>query len=110
MNQNSRICRWMAENYNWRYILAEKNISVKESGSLVILKKDVGIAISKSRAMYEELEHDRKAVAGYLKSEPLQTFCFKALGNNLTAAEIIGDMPDLVISRWIEDYSAAKKR
>ena len=75
--------------YQWRY--AE-------------LKKDIAIAISKARAMYEELEHDRKALAGYLKVEPLQTFCFKAIGNNMTAAEIISGMPDSAIGRLIEDY------
>ena len=75
--------------YQWRY--AE-------------LKKDISIAIAKARAMYEELEHDRKALAGYLKEEPLQIFCFKAIGNNLTAAEIINGMPDSAIGRLIEDY------
>ena len=75
--------------YQWRY--AE-------------LKKAVGIAISKARAMYEELEHDRKAIASYLKDEQLQTFCFKALGNNLTAAEILADMSESMIGRLIEDY------
>ncbi|MBR1710480.1 MAG: hypothetical protein IJ719_16910 [Clostridia bacterium] len=75
--------------YQWRY--AE-------------LKRAVGIAISKARAMYEELERDRKAIAGYLKNEPLQTFCFKALGNNLTATEILSGMPELMIGRLIEDY------
>lgn len=77
--------------YQWRY--AE-------------LKRDIGIAISKARAMYEELEHDRKAVAACLKEEPLQKFCFKALGNNLTAAEIIKDMPDSTIGRLINDYGS----
>lgn len=45
-----------------------------------------------------------KAIAGYLKEEPLQTFCFKALGNNKTADEIIGEMKDSTIARLIPDY------
>lgn len=76
--------------YQWRY--AE-------------LKKNIRIAISKARTMYEEMEHDRKAVAGYLKSEPLQKFCFKALGNNRTVSEILKDIPDSAIIKLIEDYS-----
>ena len=69
------------------------------------LKRNIRIAISKARAMYEELEHDRKAVAGYLKDEPLQKFCFMALGNNRTVTEILKDMPDNTIAKWIKDYS-----
>ncbi len=68
------------------------------------LKRDIRIAISKARAMYEELEHDRKAVAGYLKEEPLQKFCFKALGNSRTATEILKDISDSTIVRLIGDY------
>ena len=77
--------------YQWRY--AE-------------LKKDVGIAISKARAMYEELEHDRKAIADFLKDEPLRTFCFKSLENNLSAAEILSGMSESMIGRLIDDYNS----
>lgn len=79
--------------YQWRY--AE-------------LKRDVGIAISKARAMYEELEHDRKAVVEYLREEPLQTFCFKALGNHKTAEKIISEMSDGSVGKWIQDYNHEK--
>ena len=75
--------------YQWRY--AE-------------LKKDVGIVISKARAMYEELEHDRKAVAEQLKDEPFQTFCFKALGNHKSAEDIIAELPNGSVGKWIQDY------
>lgn len=68
------------------------------------LKRDIGIAIARARAMYEELEHDRKAIADYLKQEPLQAFCFKGLGNNLTATQIMESMLDSMIGRLIEDY------
>lgn len=68
------------------------------------LKKRLRIAISKARAMYEELEHDRKAAAEYLKQEPLQLFCFKALGNHMTAEEILQALPDKAADRWIEEY------
>lgn len=81
--------------YQWRY--AE-------------LKKDVGIAIAKARAMYEELEHDRKAIAEYLKEEPLQMFCFKALGNHRTAGDILSEFPDGTVGKWIQDYDMIEKR
>ena len=68
------------------------------------MKKDVGIIISKARAMYEELEHDRKAVAEQLKDEPFQTFCFKALGNHKSAEDIIAELPDGSVGKWIQDY------
>ena len=77
--------------YQWRY--AE-------------LKKRIAVAVAKARAMYEEFEHDRRAVAEYLKTEPLQTFCFKALGNNKTAVEIISELQESVIMKLVEDYSA----
>ena len=73
------------------------------------LKKDIKIAICKARAMYEELEHDRKAVAVYLKGEPLQKFCFKALGNNRTITDILNDVPDSTIAKLIRDYPALHK-
>lgn len=78
--------------YQWRY--AE-------------LKKNVGVAISKARAVYEEMEHDRKAVAEYLKTEPLRVFCFKAVGNQKTAAELVSEVNASVIEKLIEDYPDA---
>ena len=68
------------------------------------LKRDIGIAIAKARAMYEEYEHDRKAIAEYLKQEPLQAFCYKSLGNNLTTVQIMESMADSMVSRLIEEY------
>ena len=76
--------------YQWRY--AE-------------LKKSISTAIAKARALYEELEHDRKAIADYLKNEPLKTFCFKSLGNNKTAVEIISELQESVIMKLVDDYS-----
>ena len=67
-------------------------------------KKDAGIAISKARAMYEELEHDRRAMAEQLKDEPFQTFCFKALGNHKAAQAIISELSDGSVGKWIKDY------
>ena len=68
------------------------------------LKKKIRIAISKARAMYEELEHDRKAVAGYLDNEPLQAFCFKALGNNRSSEDILAEAPGSRVFKLIPDY------
>ena len=68
------------------------------------LKKNAGIAISKARAMYEELEHDRRAIAEYLKNERYDHFCFKALGNHVTVEDIINGFPDSALAKWIEDY------
>lgn len=75
--------------YQWRY--AE-------------LKRAVSMAISKTRAMFEELGYDRKAIAAFLRDEPYQPFCFKAIGNNMSAAEILKSFPDHAVSRRIEDY------
>lgn len=75
--------------YQWRY--AE-------------LKRAAGIAISKARAMYEELEHDRRAIADYLKDEPYNYFCFKALGNDMTVEDILAGLPDSAIGKWIKEY------
>ena len=58
--------------------------------------------------MYEELEHDRKAMAEYLKGEPMQMFCFKALGNHRTAGDILSEFPDGTVGKWIQDYDREK--
>lgn len=68
------------------------------------LKRAVGIAISKARAMDEELEHDRKAIADYLGNEVYQSFCYKALGNHLTADKILQGFSDHAICKLIGDY------
>ena len=68
------------------------------------LKRDVRIAITKTRSMYEEFEHDRKCLAGYLRNEPLQKFCFKAIDNNKSADDIVAEMNDSTIERLIPDY------
>ena len=58
--------------------------------------------------MYEELEHDRKAMAEYLKGEPMQMFCSKALGNHRTAGDILSEFPDGTVGKWIQDYDREK--
>jgi len=68
------------------------------------LKQNIRMAVSRARAMYEELEHDRKAMAGRLKHESYQYFCFKALGNNMSAEEILDDLQDSSVGRWLSDY------
>ncbi len=68
------------------------------------LKKNVGIAISKARALFEELEHDRKAIADYLRNEPYQPFCYKALGNHMTAEKILSGFSDHAICKLINEY------
>lgn len=68
------------------------------------LKRAIRAAVSRARAMYEELGHDRKAMAGRLKEEQLQYFCFKALGNNMTVEELLSDLQDSAVARWLPDY------
>ena len=68
------------------------------------LKRDVRVAITKTRAMYEEYDRDRKCIASYLRDEPLQKFCFKAIDNNKSAKDIIDEMNDSTIEKLIPDY------
>ena len=67
-------------------------------------KRKVRTAIAKARGIYEEFNFDKKATAGILKNEPLSSFCFAALGNNLSAEDLIDKAKDPTILRFIEDY------
>ena len=70
------------------------------------LKRNIQIAVSKARAMYEELNNERKAIAEYLKNEPLRSFCFKGIGNYDSIDTILSEVKDGVIEKYIKDYAA----
>lgn len=74
-----------------------------------VLKRETEVAVSKARALYEEMSHDRRAVAKAIKDEPLQSLCFKTLGNNMTTEELLGQMQDAAIYKLIPDYSSGEK-
>ena len=56
------------------------------------------------RALYEELAHDRKAVALMIKNDKYAAFGFKAIGNTLTATELIKEISFSSIIKLIPNY------
>lgn len=62
--------------------------------------------IDYARGLYEEMGHDRKAVAEAIKGDVLRQFGFTALDNDRTADEIIRKTWIGVIEQFIDDYKA----
>ena len=62
-----------------------------------------------ARALYEEYDHDRKAVAGIIKRDDLASIGFSALGNERTAEEIMDDQNNAWLMRRIADYQGPEK-
>ena len=56
------------------------------------------------RALYEELAHDRKAVALMIKNDKYAAFGFKAIGNTLTATELIKAVSFSSVIKLIPNY------
>lgn len=69
-----------------------------------IFKRNVQTAIAKARGIYDEFNHDKKSTATVIKTDPLSSFCFAALGNTLSAEELINKATDATILRFIDDY------
>ena len=51
--------------------------------------RDVDMFARYVRQLYEEFEHDRKAVAMQIKGHPMANIGFAAIGNEMTAKEIV---------------------
>ena len=71
---------------------------------LYILKWEVTCYIRYVRMLYEEYSYERKAVANQIKSDRLSYFGFKAIGNTLTAEDIISKMQIPQIAKYIPDF------
>ncbi|MDO5134307.1 MAG: hypothetical protein Q4D81_15210, partial [Eubacteriales bacterium] len=56
------------------------------------------------RGLYEELEHDRKAVANTIKKDRYASFGFQAIGNELSAEDLIRKVNLKHLGRWIPDF------
>lgn len=60
---------------------------------IALLEKEIEKYISYVRGLYEEVEHDRKAVAAAIRNDKYADFGFAAIGNNMTAMEMIEKKP-----------------
>ena len=69
---------------------------------LTELECKINTFISYVRGYYEEVNKDRKAVALAIKDHPLSAFGFMAIGNNLTAAEL---MNKVKLYKYIKEYA-----
>ena len=61
-----------------------------------------------ARALYEEYDHDRRAVASVIKESPLAWAGFAAIGNEKTAEELLRMMTPTKLEQLIADYDAGK--
>lgn len=57
------------------------------------------------RGLYEELNHDRKAVASVIKNHRYAAFGFVAIGNDYDTKKIMGNFNKTTILRFIPDYA-----
>ena len=71
---------------------------------LNLLKWEVTRYINHVRVLYEEYSYERKAVAIEIKEDRLSYFGFKAIGNNLTADDIIAKMQIPQIAKYIPNF------
>ena len=62
--------------------------------------------ISYVRGLYEEYNHDRKAVANQIKNDRLAPFGFAAIGNDKTAHNLLLDTRRKVIADLLPDYES----
>lgn len=95
---------------------AKRAVIAKVPSANVILKwydyqlakfeNEVDQYINYVRGLYEEYEHDRKAVALTIKGDKLSSFGFRSLGNKLSAHEIVAQTPINAIEKYLEDYHA----
>ena len=61
-----------------------------------------------ARALYEEYDHDRRAVASVIKESPLAWAGFAAIGNEKTTEELLRMMTPTKLEQLIADYDAGK--
>ena len=65
--------------------------------------------IDYARSLYEEYDHDRKAVALAVKKSKYSYFGFKAIDNELTAEEMISALRPSQIEGYLKDYEYEEK-
>ena len=68
------------------------------------LEYNVGKYVDYVRGLYEELNHDRKAVANVIKNHRYAAFGFVAIGNDYDTKKIMGNFNKTTILRFIPDY------
>ena len=68
------------------------------------LEHDVDRFIIYARNLFEEYNHDRKAVATVIKNHPYAAFGFEALKNNANAKELIANITNARYMKLIPDY------
>ena len=61
--------------------------------------------IAYTRGLYEEFDHDRKAVANMIKNDRLASFGFAAIGNDLDAPNILKNAAQTLILKLIPSYN-----
>ena len=69
---------------------------------LAALEREVEEYIGYVRGMYDEVEHDRKAVASAIKNDELSCFGFAAIGNDLSAMDILKQTRMSTIERLLQ--------
>lgn len=67
-------------------------------------EENVGMIVDYARALYDEYNKDRKAVAIKIKNSKYSSFGFAALGNDTTAQEIINKLSTKQYAKYILDY------
>lgn len=70
---------------------------------LACVELEIEDAMSFARNLYEELNHDRKGVAISIKDKPYASFCFKALGNEKSANELVMQTPVKAVMKMLPD-------
>ena len=68
------------------------------------LEYNVEKYIAYARGLYEELEHDRKALANTIKNDKLAQFGFSAIGNDKTAKDLLSEVLFSRFKKLIDDY------
>lgn len=70
---------------------------------LACVELEIEDAMSFARNLYEELNHDRKGVAISIKDKSYASFCFKALGNEKSANELVMQTPIKAVMKMLPD-------
>ena len=68
------------------------------------LERNIQIFIDYVRGLYEEYNHDRKAVAIQIKDNKYKVFGFAAIGNELTANDLLNKITIEKACKFIPDY------
>ena len=69
-----------------------------------LLEYKVDEYITYVRGLYEEYDHDRKAVALKIKKDKLSVFGFKSINNKMSAKELIMSVPRSTVEKFIDEW------